>query len=197
MNKFNHTITVFDANIEDVAVRLGECQHYSDKISERMLLDAGIDSKKDHLNFFELLNLLRKRKALVVSFFGINENNQLHIYSDFFNLDGGFCDAFHFFDDVNSVFMMCEKRNAMFYVSLIKHGKLLLDFTVDIEDKVNIDHNTWSQDYAELYSRISGMPSVDAINISLNSILQNSFKSESQMCRYLNKFSLFKDEYIL
>lgn len=197
MNKFTHTITVFDGDINDVAVLLGECQHYSDKITHQLLSDAGIDIEKDHLNFFQTLKVLKKRKNLTVSFYYVKEKNQIHIYSDFFNLEGAFFETFSFFDNLNNVFMMSEKKNTSLYINLIKLGKRVFQFTVDITDQENMNHNAWQQDYKELCDTISGMPSISDIDVSLKFILKNSSRSDNQMYKYLEENTLFKDEYIL
>ena len=55
-------ITVFDGAIEDVAIRLGECQQYSNKITQQALISNGIDVKNDKLQFLELLKLLKKER---------------------------------------------------------------------------------------------------------------------------------------
>ena len=127
----------------------------------------------------------------------MKENNQFHIFSDFFNLDGAFSDAFSFFDDVDSVLMMCQKNATSICASLIKSGKTLFDFTADIENKDYIEHDAWCQNYQRLYSSKNGMPTVYDIKKSLDFMLRTSYKSDSQMYKYLEENAIFKDEYIL
>ena len=57
-----HMITVFSEDIEYVGIRLGECQNYSSRISEQILIDSGVNMKKDKLNLFQLLEILKKEK---------------------------------------------------------------------------------------------------------------------------------------
>jgi len=198
LNNFAHMITFFDRSIiNDVAVRLGECQHYSDKISEQMLLRNKVDKKNDHLHFFKLLRILNERRDCTVSFYFVEEKEQFYIYSDFFNLEGGFSDAFSFFDDVNSVFMMCENKDKSLYISLIKNGERICEFVANIDNQDYVICNAWQQYYKEIYDTVSGLPSISDIALSIEYILQNSCKSDSQMHDYLIKNALFVDQYII
>lgn len=196
MNNFMYSITVFDNIIDEVSVRLGHCQSYGEKISTQVLLDNGVDIDNGHLNFFQVLKLAKKRQEMEVSFYCIQANKQFLIYSDFFNLDGAFFDAFSFFDDINSVFMMCEIKETTINASLIKFGKVLFQFEINdyIRKSVN---DILSKKYVGLCDTIQGMPNTDDIAESIGFIIQNYSKTDEQMQKYLLNNSLFHDEYIL
>ncbi len=197
MNKYKYSITVFDNGIyDDVLIRLGDCQQYSDKITNQMLSDAGVDLENGHLNFFSLMKLLKKRKELIVSFYGIKNNAQLHIFSDFFNLEGAFSDAFSFFDDLNSVLMLCENKKNSVLFHLIRSGKILFRFEKNIACE-EAEHYAWRQDYEKLCGNTDMLPSASEIENSLDFLLSLSSKSDSQMHEYLEINALSKDKYIL
>lgn len=198
MNKHAHMITIFkESDINGVAIRLGECQHYSDKISRQILSNNGVDVRKDHLDLFKLLNLLNKRKDITVSFYCVKEKELFYIFSDFFNLEGAFSDAFSFFDDMNSVFMMSEINGNCLYISLIKRGESFFQFAVDIVNQGNYIPDTWQQDYKKMFDTVSGLPSVFDVGNSLKYMLQNFRKSDEEMHNYLAKNALFVDRYII
>lgn len=197
MNNFVHSITAFDANMNDVAIRLGTCQCYREKMNNRVLSDAGINAENGHLDFFELLKILKKRKDIVVSFYCIKTDRSFHIYSDFFNLDGAFADAMSFFNDINRAFMMCEIQNTEMCVTLIKRGRILSQYTVGIDDQGNFDHQACHEHYAKIPNTIRGLPMIFDVESSLQFLLQNYSKTEQQMQQYLKKNAIFTDQYIL
>lgn len=197
MNKYKYSITVFDDDTYDVECRLGECQNYSDNISNQIITSKGIDPQRDQLSFFQVLKLLKSRKDLVVTFYGIKNNTLLHVYSDFFNLDGAFSHSFSFFDDLNSVIMLSENKETSVLVSFIKSGKILFQFNKNFDEKEHLKHNSWQHDYVKFYSMIDGMPSISDVETSIDFIIQNSYKSDSNMLKYLETTSLFKDKYII
>lgn len=188
-------ITFFnESDINDVAIRLGECQHYSDKISQQILSNNRVS---DNLGFFELLKILNKRKDVIVSFYCLKENKQFYIFSDFFNFEEGFSDAFSFFDDMSSVFMMCESKNNCFHISLIKRGEKLFQFVVDIPNHGNVISNAWQEDYKNFFDTVDGLPSVLDIVGSLEYMLEIFCKTDKQMHNYLKENALFVDQYII
>lgn len=184
-------ITVFDGAIDDVAIRLGECQQYSNKITQQALISNGIDVNNDKLQFLELLKLLKKRKNKSFSFYFLKENSRFYIFSEFFNLEGAFADTFSFFDDLNRVFMMCKKDGSSLHVSLIRLGKVVFQSMIDNTNQ------EWQQNYSNVYYEIDGLPSIEDITTSLNFMLQASCKAEKQMQEYLRKNALFIDKYII
>lgn len=191
MNKFAHMITVFDGAIDDVAIRLGECQQYSNKITQQALIRNGIDVNNDKMQFLELLKLLKKRKNKSFSFYFLKENSRFYIFSEFFNLEGAFADTFSFFDDLNRVFMMCKKDGLSLHVSLIRLGKVVFQSVIDNTNQ------EWQRNYSNVYHEIDGLPSIEDITTSLNFMLQASCKAEKQMQEYLRKNALFIDKYII
>lgn len=196
MNNFIHSITVFNDNISDVAIRLGDCQYYSDKISDQLLSDFNVDKNTARLNVFELLKILEKRKDLTVSFFCVKSNKQFHIYSDFFNLDGAFYDSFSFFNDMDNVFMMCEKIQSEINLNLIQFGKTLFHFTISDNEK-EFSNGIWRKDYIKAFDKNNALPNICDIETSLKFLSQNYSKTKKQMETYLKNNSLFEDNYIL
>lgn len=200
MNKYRHTITVFEYDAEEleyILIRLGNCQVYSNKITEKMLSEANVDAKKDTLNFFQVMNLLRKRKDLIVYFYSINNDNKTHIFSNFFNLNNAFEDAYHFFDDIDKIFMMCEKADNTLHISLIKKGNTLFKFTINLTEKNTIINVEWQNQYKELYNAVNNIPSLNDIISSIEFILEQYTKSDKEFYKYLEKNSIYKDRYIL
>ena len=197
LNKFAHMITFFDENIiNDVAIRLGDCQHYSDKISQQILSSNGVDIKS-HLHFGELLKLLSKRRNIIVSFYCLKEKEHFYIFSDFFNHKDAFSESFHFFDDVNSAFMMCENMEKVIYVSLMKHGESVFQFGINVSDLENNISDAWQRDYIGIYNIVGGLPSISQIVDSLKYMLRNLNKSDIQMRNYIEKNALFIDQYVI
>ena len=193
MSKFAHMITVFDGAIDDVAIRLGECQQYSNKITQQALINKGIDVNNDKIKFLELLKVLKKRKNKTVSFYFLKEDSRFYIFSEFFNLEGAFLDAFSFFNDLNNVVMMCERNGTSLYVSLTRLGKVIFQSVVDTTNQ----GSSWQRDYSNVFHTVNGLPSITDITASLNFMLQESYRKDDQMHKYLGEKALFVDRYII
>lgn len=197
MNEFAHMIVFFDDNIvNNVAIRLGDCQQYSDKITQQVLSKNGVDINSP-LRLDEILKLLRQRKNLKVSFYCLKEEENLYIFSVFFNLEGGFSDSRSFFDDINSAFLMCENTGEVICGTLMKCGKIVSQFKINTSDLQSNLSNAWQQDYNEIFDNSDGLPRISQIVDSLNYMVYNSSKSNIQMHKYLKKHALFIDQYIL
>lgn len=197
MNEFVHMIVFFDENIiNNVAIRLGECQQYSDKITQQILSKNDVDINNP-LRLNEILKLLRQRKNLKVTFYCLKEEENLYIFSDFFNLEGGFSDSRSFFDDINSAFLMCENTGQVICATLMKCGKIVSQFKINTSDWQSSLSNAWQQDYNKIFDNSDGLPRISQIVDSLNYMVYNSSKSNIQMQKYLKKQALFTDQYIL
>lgn len=197
MNRYKHALIVFESEVDDVAFRLGECQNYSEKISYQELAKAGVNVENGHLNMFQLITILKKRKDLIVSFYCVKEKGYFFFYSDFFNLEGAFDDTLSFFSDLKRLIVMCEIKEETINISFTRLGTVLFELDVNIKENGCEQEDDWKSTYEEFRLKINEAPSADAISDAIKFITLNAHKSDNQMHAYLEKNAQFKEEYII
>lgn len=135
MDLLQYTLHIFCEDIEEIRGRLSQCQFYSDTLYTPIVaeLTEKIANVNTPIAQMRLLMGRLPQRDTVVTFYSVENDGHVSVYSDFFNFAGAFDMCKYFFVDLKTVVIAIAQIGHQYSVDIMQGEKQIGTVTTDAE----------------------------------------------------------------